>query len=119
MTRASALVLAMLLFGLTAGRAADNPVVGKWECISADDSGQESTWTLTVNDEGGKLSGTLAGGQGEFELTDPKLEGNTFTFKIIVNGDAYSIETKIDGKKLDGTFKGPEASGTLKGTKQS
>jgi len=50
---------------------------------------------------------------------DAKLDGNTFTFKIVVNEATYITEGTIDGKKFDGKFKGPEAEGTVKATKRA
>ena len=87
--------------------------------MGTDDAGQTANWTLTVKDDGGKLGGTLSGDPGEFALVDAKLDGNAFTFKVIVNEATYTVETTIDGKKFDGKYKGPEAAGTLKGTKHT
>jgi hypothetical protein len=52
-------------------------------------------------------------------LLDLKLDGNGFTFKFMNGDQAYLFDTRIDGDKIEGTFKGPEASGTLKDTRQS
>jgi len=119
MTRRLSLILTIFVFSFTACWAADSAIIGKWECTSTDDSGQTASWTLVVKDDGGKLAGTLSGDPGEFALVDPKMEGNSFTFKVVVNEVSYEVQATIDGGKLDGKFKGPEASGTLKGTKQS
>jgi len=113
-------ILTVLLFGSVAAWAADNAaVVGQWDLVGTDDAGQASNWTLVVKDDGGKLSGTLSGDPGEFPLVDAKVEGNAFTFKVIVNEATYTTESTIDGNKLDGKYKGPEAAGTLKGTKHT
>jgi hypothetical protein len=119
MTRFVTLLLTFLLFGLGLCWAADNPVVGKWDCTATDDAGQTSNWTMTVKQDGDNLSGTLSGDPGEFELVDAKLDGNSFTFKVVVNDVSYTVQTTIDGNKLEGKYNGAEASGTLKGTKQS
>ena len=119
MTRIITLFLTILLFSLATCLAADNPMVGKWDCIGTDDAGQASNWTLVVKDDGGQLKGTLSGDPGEFELVDAKFEGGTFTFKVVVQDATYTVESKIDGNKLDGKYKGPEAGGTIKGTKAS
>jgi hypothetical protein len=37
----------------------------------------------------------------------------------VVNDATYTTEGTVDGKKFDGKFKGPEAAGTVKGTKRS
>lgn len=116
------LFLTILLLGLVGSvvsLAADNAAVGTWDVVGTDDAGQSANWTLVVKDDGGKLGGTLAGDPGEFALVDAKLDGNSFTFKVIVNEATYTVETTIDGNKFDGKYKGPEAAGTLKGTKHS
>ena len=119
MTRLLTLFLTVLLFGSVAAWAADNPVVGTWDVVGTDDAGQTANWTLIVKDDGGKLGGTLSGDPGEFTLVDAMLMGNSFTFKVVVNEATYSVETTIDGGKFDGKYKGPEAAGTLKGTKHT
>ncbi len=122
MTRMLNLFLAILLFGVAGSvvsLAADNAVVGTWDVVGTDDAGQTANWTLVVKDDGGKLGGTLSGDPGEFALVDAKLDGSSFTFKVIVNEATYTVETTIDGSKFDGKYKGPEAAGTLKGTKHS
>jgi hypothetical protein len=119
MTRLLTLFLTVLLFASAVVWAADNAVVGTWDVVGTDDAGQTANWTLVVKDDGGKLGGTLSGDPGEFALVDAKLDGNSFTFKVIVNEATYTVETTIDGTKFDGKYKGPEAAGALKGTKKT
>jgi hypothetical protein len=47
------------------------------------------------------------------------LEGQAFTFKIVINNQTYRVETTVNGKTLEGKYRGPEASGTVKASKQS
>jgi len=118
MNRAFAvLVMLGLLVCCAPVRAAENPVVGAWKVVSFGAEGM--TWTLTVKEQGGKLSGTLAGGLGEFPLIDPKLDGDKFTFKISMDEKVYSAEGKISGKSIEGSYKGPDDEGAFKGEKQS
>ncbi|HTT65863.1 MAG TPA: hypothetical protein VMG35_28630 [Bryobacteraceae bacterium] len=112
-------VLTFLLVGSMAARAADNPAVGTWDVVGTDDAGQSANWTLIVKEEDGKLAGTLSGDPGEFNLVDAKVDGNQFTFKVIVNEETYSTEITIDGNKFEGKYKGPEAGGTIKGSKRT
>ncbi len=119
MTRTLILFLTILLMGSLAVWAADNPAVGTWDVVGTDDAGQSMNWTLVVKDDGGKLGGTLTGDIGEFALVDTKLDGNSLSFKVIVNEATYTTELTISGNKFDGKYKGPEAEGTLKGTKKS
>jgi len=113
------LFLTILLLGSVVAWAADNPAVGTWEVVGTDDAGETANWTLVVKDDGGKLSGTLSGDMGEFTIVDPKMDGNAFTFKVVVNEATYTTEATIDGNKFVGKYKGPEAAGTLKGTKKT
>ena len=120
MTRTLTLFLTILLFASVAAWAADNAaVVGQWDVVSTSDDGTPMNWTLTVKDDGGKLSGTLSGDAGEIPLVEAKLEGNTFTFKVVVNEATYTTEGTIDGGKFDGKYKGPDGAGTVKGTKHT
>lgn len=110
----------MFLLGLSLAGAADSAIVGKWDCVSKDVSTAEMRWTLVVVENGGKLSGSLNGGQEEIPLLEPKFDGETFTFKINVNPNCMvEAKLKVTGNKFDGTFGCKEANGTLKGTKQS
>ena len=120
MTRTFALLLAVTLFALVAV-AADNPVVGKWDCKSTDDGGQQIPWTLVVKEDGGKLSGSLISvtqPDAAVPLIEPKSDGVSFTFKVTIGDRSYSVETKINGKKLDGKYTGSQTSGKFEGAKQ-
>lgn len=122
MTRTLILFLTILLlgsFGSVVSKAADNPVVGTWDAVGTDDAGESSNWTLVVKEDNGKLGGTLSGDPGEFTIVDAKLDGNSFTFKVVVNEATYTVETTLTGNKFEGKYKGPESAGTLKGTKRS
>jgi len=119
MKRAVTLLLTMLLFGALACWAAKNSVVGTWDVVATDDAGQASNWTMVVKDEGGKLTGTLTGDPGEFTITDAKLSGSTFTFTVVVNESSYSVQTTVNGNKIEGKYQGADASGTVKATKHT
>ncbi len=119
MTRTSLILITVILSGFAVGAATDNPVVGKWDLTATDSEGNVSSWVLAVEEKEGTLSGSLTGTEGTFELVDPRLDGRTFTFKVMVNGQTYLAETRINGKRLEGKYKGPDVSGTLKADKQS
>ncbi len=48
-----------LMLLLAAYAAPANPIVGQWDCKSVDERGTEVSWTLTVNQEQGRLSGWI------------------------------------------------------------
>ncbi len=112
-------LVAVVLAGAGWLVAAEKAVVGTWQVTSDSPGGEEYRWTLTVKQEDGKLSGTLSGSIGQFELQELKAEGETFSCKVTVGGDAYTIEGKVSGDKLEGTWKGGGAQGLIKGTRQS
>jgi hypothetical protein len=112
-----ALTILMALLACAAALAADCPAVGTWTIIST--NGEETQWTMKVTEQDGKLAGTLSGDPGEFPLVDPKMDGDAFSFRVTVGDAEYTVQTKIAGKKLEGSYKGGGIEGTLKGDKQS
>lgn len=119
MTRTFGALVMIVLSGCAACWAADNPIVGKWDCKSDDGSGTKVFSILAVKEEAGKLSGSLTINESETPLVEPKLEGNTFTFKFVINPQC-TVETtvKIEGNKFEGKFTCPDVSGTIAGAKQ-
>jgi len=99
--------------------AADKPVVGTWEAFSDSPGGEQYKWTLVVKQGDGKLSGTISGGPGQYPLLDPNMEGDTFTCKITIEEQTYTIQVKVTGSKFEGIWKSPASQGAIKGTKQS
>ncbi len=121
MMRVLASVLLILLCGLGAYAMADDPIAGKWDCVSTDERGTDVAWTLVVKSEAGKLSGTIliANSGEEIQILEPALSGDTFSFKIRIGADEIvELTARIDGKKLEGKFKGNSSgTGTFKGVR--
>lgn len=117
------LFLALLVVLLAASAfcfAADNPVVGSWNCVATSTTGEHIKLTMVVKQEDGKLSGALTMESGDqIAMLEPQLDQNEFRFKININNDLYSVIVKLDGDKLAGKYDGKEASGTVEGTRQS
>jgi hypothetical protein len=119
MNRALIVFLGTIFLGAALCLAAENPAVGTWDCTSDDGHGAVLSWTLVINDTSGKLSGSLQMTD-VMPLLDPKLEGQTLTFKTFVNPSCtISFKTRIEGRNLSGTFACPEVSGTFKGVRKS
>jgi hypothetical protein len=116
--RALALLLMLaVVLGCTTARAAENPMTGTWKVVSR--GAEELNWTLTVKEQDGKLSGTLKGDMGEFPLIDPKLDGDSFTFKLSPDETtAISVAGKVSGKSMQGSYKSPTEEGTFTADKQ-
>jgi hypothetical protein len=99
--------------------AAENAVAGTWQVVSDSPGGEQYNWKLEIKEENGKLSGTLAGSPGQFALLDLRFENDTLTCKVTIDEQTYAIQMKVDGAKIDGTWKGPSSQGTIKGNKQA
>jgi hypothetical protein len=87
--------------------------------ITESPGGEQMRLTLVVKEEGGKLSGMISGGIGQFPLVDPKQEGDTFTCKVSIEEQTYTVQGKVSGTKFEGGWKGGGAEGVIKGTKES
>lgn len=123
MTRLVVSILLILLCGLGAYAMTDNPIAGKWNCVSTDERGTDVAWTLVVKSEAGKLSGSMVfpeQGQ-EIEILEPTLNGDTFSFKVRLNEEeTVELTARINGTKLEGKFKGKSSgTGTFKGARQT
>jgi hypothetical protein len=123
MMRTPALFLTTLLLGFAVCHAAENPLIGKWDCKAvATETNETTTWTLVVKEERGELTGLMIGKGSqtgaELLVVDIKVERSRFSFKVHINRNPHVIEAKITGKKFEGKYKGAEASGTITGVKQ-
>lgn len=101
-----------------------NPILGKWDCKSVDEKGTETSWTMLVKEDQGKLTGYMEGtepGADPIPLVEPTLEGTTFTFKIVINPEeTVTISVKLAGDKFAGKFTGKASgTGTFNGKKQA
>ncbi len=77
--------------------------------------------TLTLSTDGGTLTGKLAGPQGEIELTDGTVDGDTVAWKAdITSPMAMTLEfsATVDGDTLSGNVKlGSFGNATFSGTR--
>jgi hypothetical protein len=111
------LALAPVLVG--AGRlAAEQSIVGSWDCVSTTPTGVETKWTLTVKEKDGKLTGTAGSDEGDMPISEAKLENDIFSFKVFVNSEPYVVKIKVDGAKFQGTWEGGGETGSIKGAKR-
>lgn len=123
MMRAVTSIVLILLFGLGACAMGDQPIAGKWDCVSTDERGTDVAWTLVVKSDAGKLSGSVifVGSGDQIEIFEPALNGDIFRFKLKLGPEeTIELTARIDGTKLDGKFKGKSSgTGTFKGTRQA
>ena len=77
--------------------------------------------TMTLSTDGGTLTGTLVSPQGEIELTDGTVDGDTLTWKAdITSPMAMTLEftATVDGDSMSGDVKlGAFGDATFTGTR--
>ena len=89
----SALLIALLF---SAAYAAD--VNGKWKADYESPDGQQRTTVFTFKAEGGKLTGTAAGGMGEAPIMDGKISGDEISFHVVRNFGGNDVKVNYKGK---------------------
>lgn len=93
-------------------------LIGRWSMASENEGGDPVNWTLVLKDSDGKLSGSLAAGEGEQIAKNFSYENGVLRFKAPYQGQDYDIELKVVAGKLDGTWSGGGNSGKTSGAKQ-
>ena len=89
---------------------------GKWACSLKTPDGTDLPVTYNFKVDGDKLTGTAEIPQGQFTIDDGKITGDTFTFKVNVEGNDYPHSGKVyaDSCALDIHFGGQKIPATLK-----
>ena len=86
-------------------------LTGKWTGSVKTPDGADFALTYVFKADGNNLTGTLTSPQGDIPLTDGKISGNDFSFKMdfngtsIVNtgkyyGDSIGVDAEINGTKF-------------------
>lgn len=85
-----------LVLAATVAWAAD--VSGKWTAQVPGREGQTQETTITLKVEGGKLTGTIAGQQGETAIADGKVSGDEISFTVTRERQGNTIKQLFKGK---------------------
>jgi hypothetical protein len=88
------LAAAAVLLAMTAS-AAD--VSGKWNAQVPGRNGQVRDTTFNLKADGDKLTGTMSGPQGDVEIKDGKISGDTLSFKVNLEFNGNSIVLLFKG----------------------
>jgi len=114
---------ATLLLSLSSLTAHAATVTGTWTGDMKTPDGNGFSLTFTFTQDGDKLTGSIAGPQGDpIAIADGKVTGDKITFNVSFNGTTIHHEGTIDGDEIklttksdDGNFPGGEM--TLKRSK--
>ena len=118
MTASDLIRAAILVLILAGGLTAASVAAGVWDCTAITPDGEALKFTLKVQEEVGRIAGTMEDARGSTPIVDPKLADSKLIFKVDYNGATYTLELKISGDKLEGTYKGEPASGQFKGARR-
>ncbi len=92
----------------TATTANTASAAGKWKVVSQSPEGGEIKVTMDITEAGGKYSGQVTTGNGDVApVTDIKLEGDVFSFKVPTDEGAWAGTGKLAGSEIKGTVKAP------------
>jgi hypothetical protein len=110
-------VFLLLVWGLMGSALAG--VAGDWDVTAETSWGEAYSLTLSLAEDGGKITGTLLTPEGKSDLQNVKLEGNTLSFEVWVSGSVYTVKAEVDGDQMTGTWSGGGDNGTVKAKRKS
>lgn len=97
MKRRVVLTMAVFLAIFTvAALAAD--IDGKWTAQVPGRGGQAQERTFTFKADGNKLTGTMSAQQGETEISDGKIKGDTISFSVVRKFQEKEFKMNYKGK---------------------
>lgn len=96
---------AIPFFLCTAALAAD--VTGAWNLTATTASGREYKTQMVLTEAEGKLSGTVATGQGTVALEEVKMAGSELSYRIPLAG-GVAVKLAVEGAAMQGTFSAPD-----------
>ncbi len=92
-------------------------VTGKWKLVAKAPGGGDIPATLELKQEGSKVSGEISTDAGEAPISDGKVEGSQFSFKIPRGDGTYEVTGTVTGSEYKGEYKGPSGGGTFTASK--
>lgn len=90
------LAVCFVLVAATLAWAAD--VSGKWVAQIPGRAGTPRETTFTFKVEGGKLTGSMSGRQGDTAISEGKLEGDNISFVVVRNVQGNEVKQAYKGK---------------------
>src|SRR4051812_28326088 len=108
--RYSLFALLVLLSSCASHSAAEDPLTGKWQGTWGPSPQRQTEVVLDLKWDGSRLSGTVNPGPRAIEISkgtfNPSTNAVSMELESRSNGgetDHYSIQGKVDGKKMTGT----------------
>ena len=92
------ILAAIVVLGAVTAALAQGGVDGKWVAQVPGRGGQTRETTFTFKADGGKLTGTVSGMQGEAPISDGKVNGSEISFTQTIEVQGNSIKLLYTGK---------------------
>ena len=91
---------------------------GRWEGKMVNPNGEEFTLIFNFKVEGDKLTGNVEGPAGELPITEGKVDGDNFSFKVKLDDNVIDHQGRISGDTINMKSHGPwgDSEMTLKRT---
>lgn len=90
-------------------------LAGAWNMNSLTPDGDTVPWKLTLKQQDGKWTGSIASEQGENPISNVKVEGAKIHFTTPYQGEYYDQVLQLEDGKLVGTWSGNGNSGKTTG----
>jgi hypothetical protein len=102
-------VLAAVMLGVFAVALAQTTkpadLTGTWKW-STEQFGQQQETTLTLKQDGEKVTGTITGFQGDTPISDGKVKDGVVTFKVVMDMGGRDMVTQYTAKLSGDSLKG-------------
>ncbi len=110
-----------MAFGMTLQakpKANGNPVAGTWQCIAHGAPNGDFPFTLSLEQSGQALTGTVSAPQGDADLTTVTFKNNQLKIEIDTSQNNYSLTATLADGKLTGEWsRDGQKQGTWEGKK--
>ncbi|HWQ53168.1 MAG TPA: hypothetical protein VN442_05750 [Bryobacteraceae bacterium] len=87
--------------------AAASGIAGKWKAYAKAESGREYNVELNLATDNDKVTGSLIAPEGDVSITDGKLDGDQFSFRLLLDEGAYAVKLTVAGDTMSGAYTGP------------
>jgi hypothetical protein len=104
-TRVGMCLLLLAVSGVALGQKPDSKadsVTGKWECVAHGSVQGDVPFTLTLQQKGETVTGTIATADGELEITSGSYKNNALEIHCETDDAKYLVAGELKGDQLKG-----------------
>ena len=106
-----ALTMACLVFGQEK-KTSGGPLTGTWDCTAHLSGESDIPFTMTLEQNGEAVTGSLATSDGELEIKTGTFKNNTLELQLETGDAKYKVTGKLDGGQFKGQWsKEPDGMG--------